>query len=262
MANAVRRHGCTGAHGSHARLHEQPNLDAAAMRLARGETLQQATAAAGYRAMTAASIHLSGDLSALQTEQMLVRQFCAQLAAPTTADLGVYRRAGDLWVIAATPFSAPLLSDAQSADRRVLELVNAARAQGRSCGGQPFPPAAPLKFSTLLQQAALAHARDMSLHSYLEHTARDGSTPAQRIAATGYEWRIVGENIAAGPTSADEVTRGWLASPEHCANLMDPRFTDTAVAFSVNRVSKQGVYWAQEFASPRTHPTHDAHPTR
>jgi uncharacterized protein YkwD len=256
IANAVRRQGCTGASGTHSRLHEHPNLDAAAMRLARGEPLEEATAGAGYRAMTAASIHLSGELTEAQITQSLAHQFCKQLAAPQTADLGVYHRGSNLWVIAATPFTAPLLDDASGADRRVLELVNAARAQGRSCGRQAFAPTTPLKFSPLLQQAALAHARDMSLHSYFEHRGRDGSTPAQRIAVTGYVYRMVGENIAAGPTSADEVARGWLASPEHCANIMDPRFTETAVAFSLNRQSASGVYWVQEFASPGAHPTH------
>ena len=42
----------------------------------------------------------------------------------------------------------------------------------------------------------------------------------------GYESRLTGENIAYGPVSAEEVVAGWLASPGHCENIMEPRFRD------------------------------------
>ena len=66
-----------------------------------------------------------------------------------------------------------------------------------------------------------------------------------------YKWRMVGENVASGPTTADEVMEGWLASPHHCENLMDPRYTDMGIAYVVDPKSESGVYWAQVFALPR-----------
>jgi uncharacterized protein YkwD len=51
--------------------------------------------------------------------------------------------------------------------------------------------------------------------------------------------------------TADIVVAGWLQSPEHCANLMDPAFRQMGVAYAVNPHNQAGVYWALEFATPR-----------
>ena len=44
--------------------------------------------------------------------------------------------------------------------------------------------------------------------------------------------------------------QGWLASPHHCENLMDPRFTELGVGFVFDADSDSGVYWTQVFAVP------------
>jgi len=66
----------------------------------------------------------------------------------------------------------------------------------------------------------------MALHDYLEHQDLSGHSPADRVRAIGYRETLVGENIAYGPQSADEVVQGWLDSPGHCENIMDPRFSE------------------------------------
>jgi len=86
---------------------------------------------------------------------------------------------------------------------------------------------------------------------YMNHTGRDGSSPAQRITRSGYRWSEVGENLASGVMTADEVVAGWLRSPEHCANLMDPLYRQMGVGFAVNPHDQRGVYWAMEFGTPR-----------
>jgi uncharacterized protein YkwD len=132
---------------------------------------------------------------------------------------------------------------------RVLELVNAARSRGQRCGQQYFSPAALLQESERLNEAARGHARDMARRNYFDHRAPDGSEPRDRVRRTGYRWKLIGENIAFGPESAEEVVAGWLASPGHCANLMDPRFRDAGVAVAKGR--KRGYfYWAQELGQP------------
>src|SRR5208282_395323 len=75
---------------------------------------------------------------------------------------------------------------------------------------------------------------------------------AQRVRAAGFQSRgVVGENVAAGAVNADEVVRGWLASPEHCENLMDGRFSQMGVAYAVNLESSSAIYWTQLLASSR-----------
>ena len=91
----------------------------------------------------------------------------------------------------------------------------------------------------------------MARHNLLEHRGRDGSSAADRVTRAGYDWRSVGENIAAGQPSPQEVVAGWLRSPGHCANLMEPRFTDMGVAYAVDQKSEAGIYWAQVFGRAR-----------
>ena len=64
----------------------------------------------------------------------------------------------------------------------------------------------------------------MARHDYFEHEDLSRHTPADRVRAIGYQEKLVGENIAYGPSTADEVVKGWLDSPGHCENIMDPRF--------------------------------------
>lgn len=133
---------------------------------------------------------------------------------------------------------------------RVVELVNEARSHGRRCGSQRFGPAPPLAVSRKLNDAAAGHARDMMRNNFFEHRGSDGSQPSDRVQSTGYKHRITGENIALGPESAEEVVAGWLASPGHCSNIMEPRFQDIGVAVASGKKRGQ-VYWVQEFGAPR-----------
>ena len=62
----------------------------------------------------------------------------------------------------------------------------------------------------------------------------------------------MGENIAYGPKSAEEVVQGWLSSPGHCENIMDPRFAEMGIAYAPGRASRRGLYWVQVLADPLT----------
>ena len=39
------------------------------------------------------------------------------------------------------------------------------------------------------------------------------------------------------------MVRGWLASPHHCANIMDPRFRELGVAYIISHRREQSIYW-------------------
>lgn len=133
---------------------------------------------------------------------------------------------------------------------RVVELVNAARSSGRQCGSRQWVAVPTLTVSRELNEAAAAHARDMARADVLEHRGTDGSQPRDRVVRTGYQPRITGENVALGPESAEKVVAGWLASPGHCENIMDPRFQHIGVALAVGKGQRKN-YWAQVFAAPK-----------
>jgi uncharacterized protein YkwD len=146
-------------------------------------------------------------------------------------------------VLLAAPAGALALTDPQRVARRVLALVNAARAVRRSCGAQTYPAVAPLAWSEQLATAARLHAVDMERHAFFDHTGSDGSDPITRVARAGYRPRAAGENLAFNQESAEEVVRGWLASPHHCANIMDPHFRELGLAYVISRRREQSIYW-------------------
>jgi uncharacterized protein YkwD len=134
---------------------------------------------------------------------------------------------------------------------RALQLVNEARARGAQCGSQSFGPAPPLTLSGTLAGVAFGHATDMAVHDYFEHQDLSGQSPADRVRAAGYSEKLVGENIAYGPKSVEEVVTGWLASPGHCRNIMDPHFVQMGIGLAPGRAARHGLFWVQLLAEPR-----------
>ncbi|WP_148862181.1 CAP domain-containing protein [Marinobacter fonticola] len=133
----------------------------------------------------------------------------------------------------------------------MLERVNEARATRRSCGGESYAVAGPLTYSCTLEKAARSHSEDMAAGAFLSHTGSDDSSVSQRVDATGYAWRAVGENIASGNVSIAVIFEGWLASAGHCANIMNPKFEEFGAARAESSADDGGNYWTQVFAKPR-----------
>lgn len=249
--NDVRERGCEGKRGVATPLRAQRRLDNAARRLMRsGGRLGEVLKSVDYRAMHSSSIQISNVDNDAEAARAFARRSCGQVLDPENREVGLARRGKDVYIIIAAPFAAPALENAAAVRARVLVLANEARARSRRCGSKQFSAAQPLRLSDTLSKAALAHSRDMADHSSMAHEGSNGSTPAERVTRAKYKWRVVGENVAAGPTTADEVMQGWLASPHHCENIMDPRFTELGVGFVFDTDSDSGVYWTQVFAVP------------
>jgi len=148
---------------------------------------------------------------------------------------------------APSPAPSPDPTPAQPTDfaSEMLRLVNDARRSGYDCGSRGvFAATAALTLESRLATAAQGHADDMDSQSYFSHTGRDGSTVGSRVTRQGYAWSRVGENIAYGYADADRVMAGWLSSDGHCANIMNPGYTELGVG-------KGGLYWVQVFARPQ-----------
>jgi uncharacterized protein YkwD len=252
-ANAARLHGCEAA-GTRGPLRTplfyNVQLQQAAQRYSHGASLQSAIAESGYLAARSAGIRLSGPTNDAQMESMLITHDCRTVQDSGMKEFGAEQRGHDVWMIFAAPVVLPARGDAASVSRVILDRVNAARAAGRRCGGKYFAAAAPLALDPTLTQAALEHSRDMAEHDAFDHRGHDGSTPSVRVTRAGFgAHRIVGENIAAGAMTPAEVTDGWLASPAHCENIMDSRFTLIGIAFAENLHTASSVFWTQDFAA-------------
>jgi uncharacterized protein YkwD len=253
VVNALRERGCGGVRPAGELAQRNGALDAVARELARGRTLADALARAGYPAARSSSFHVRGSRDEAAIRGLLEARYCADINDPDFRELGVHASGDETWIVMAgrlePPFAA--VQDPAAVAARVLELVNAARAQARRCGRQRFAAAPPLTMSTALMAAASVHALDMAERGWLGHEGSDGSFVADRVARTGYAWQGVGENVAAGQRDADAAVAAWLESVGHCATLMDPRFAETGVAFALAPGKNPAIYWAQVFATPR-----------
>jgi uncharacterized protein YkwD len=234
-------------------LRPREALERVARDLAHGDQLQPSMDAAGYRATRSSALSIRGDSVGAQAAEMLAKPgACRQLQDGAMTEVGIYLDERQLWIVMAAPFAPSVGMSEQAAGRRVLDLVNQARATPRYCGNRKFNAARPVRWNDTLAGASQLHAEDMARNNYFSHSGRDGSNPAQRVERAGYRYRTTGENIAAGgQMQADDAVAGWIKSPGHCANLMNPAFTEMGAAFAVNRGSEMGVYWAQAFGTPR-----------
>ena len=226
-----------------------PSPVLAAVDPGRERSLGDALKASGYRAGAATSIMFSGPGDAAEIGRLVEVRHCRTLLDPRYSQVGV-ARSGNSWRInLARPLLTEGLRDWREAGKAVLRLVNEARGQPRACGDGQFQRTRPLAWNDALAEAALAHSRDMASRDYFSHVDPSGASVRQRVASAGYRWRYVGENIAAGLGSPEQVVAGWLASPGHCANLMSPDFVDMGAAYAVEPASKLDIYWTQTFGA-------------
>jgi uncharacterized protein YkwD len=152
-------------------------------------------------------------------------------------------------LVTANVFAADCgLGDVQ---REALAHINAVRAAGQRCGVRPMPPVPPLAWDVSLYAAAAAHSQDMATRNYLEHRTRDGRSVRDRVAAHHYSMRSLGENIAGGDTSVAQVMHSWLASTDHCENIMEAGFRDVGVACAQQRGTEYGTYWTMVLGRKR-----------
>jgi len=245
----LREGGCGGTLPAARPLLHSVQLDHAAEQWAAGRTPAEAARLNGYEAESTAGLHITGpNASAIQ---LLRRANCRTVTDRDLRDVGIYQRGLDTWLVLAAPYVAPSSAQTSLLSMRALQLVNDVRARGTRCGEHSFGPVAPVRLSDTLATVASGHAIDMAEHNYFEHQDLSGRSPADRVRAVGYREKLVGENIAYGPKSADEVVQGWIDSPDHCENIMDPRFAEMGIAFASGQSAKHGLYWVQLLAAPR-----------
>lgn len=211
--------------------------------------LQQALARAAYPMVNVQAISLSGPRDAQSAMTALQESFCQVVLDPQFVDIGVSRQDRDWRIVLARPLLGRL-GDWQAEGQKLLEQINSVRGQVHQCGGQSFAAAAPLAWNATLAIPAESHSRAMANGNFFDHRDRDGRTPGDRAELAGYSGQQIGENIAAGHDSARAVVDGWLASPGHCANLMNPKFSELGAAYAVDPKSDAGIYWTALFGAP------------
>lgn len=109
-----------------------------------------------------------------------------------------------------------------------------------------------LKENTRLDLAATLKLKDMFEGQYFEHLSPSGAGPAEVVKQAGYEFILVGENLALGNFADDKtLVQGWMNSPGHRANILNSRFQEIGVAVAKGIFEGRETWLAvQEFALP------------
>jgi uncharacterized protein YkwD len=126
----------------------------------------------------------------------------------------------------------------QTLNHEVLTAVNTFRAE-HGLGK--------LRESQALDRSARQHSLEMGRDGYFAHPSANGTSFWQRIrryyVARHYSYWSVGENLLWSSPSVDAAgaMKLWIASPEHLANLLTPRWRELGVS-AVRVVNAPGVF--------------------
>ena len=151
----------------------------------------------------------------------------------------LFAAAGKFLLAAAFFFFSSTSARAQlqrnDSERQLFESVNRERnSQGLS----------PLQWDSALFKAARKHALLMLDLNQLEHQLPGEPGLDTRAAEAGARFGMIAENIAIGP-DPDTIHHGWMHSPGHRKNILDPRLTSIGIA--VVR-GPGGLYAVQDFS--------------
>ncbi|NJL63143.1 MAG: hypothetical protein HC903_16580 [Methylacidiphilales bacterium] len=144
----------------------------------------------------------------------------------------------------ATQAPAPASPVTNNFIQEVLDLTNIERAKGGLTA---------LQLNPNLNAAAQNHSEDMALRDYFSHTGVNGSSSGDRATSAGYQFSYLGENIAAGYITPQEVVQGWMNSPGHRANIMNANYREMGLGYYYLDNDTGNVnynyYWTQEFGT-------------
>ena len=117
---------------------------------------------------------------------------------------------------------------------------------------------AALRYHRDLELSAQAHAQDMFDRDYFSHENPEGQRSGDRIKKTGYgvvnaqechcSYKVfLGENIAKGQTSVEQVIREWMQSPSHKEAILSRDYRDIGVGI-INNI------WVLNFGAVEINP--------
>jgi uncharacterized protein YkwD len=105
---------------------------------------------------------------------------------------------------------------------RMLDSVNAIRT---SAG------VSQLQLNSQLTSAAATHSRDMSNQNRPWHFGSDGSSPLDRVARSGYQGVLVGENISETYENETETLAAWMKEPATRNVILAPQARNLGIAW-------------------------------
>ena len=101
-----------------------------------------------------------------------------------------------------------------------------------------------------LNRVAAAYSEAMVRRGFYGHVDPDGHDVGDRLRAANYPTLVSAENIARGQPSPAEVVAGWMASPGHRANILNPDLQRIGAGYAFTGTPPYHHYWTHVFATP------------
>lgn len=111
-----------------------------------------------------------------------------------------------------------------------------------------------LTMSPTLVREAQRKVDDMFKEQYFAHVSPNGTTIGDLAKDAGYDYVIIGENLAEGDfTSSADVVAAWMQSPGHRANILKTGYREIGIAARRDVFEGHTTWLAvQEFGTPRS----------
>ena len=107
----------------------------------------------------------------------------------------------------------------------------------------------PVVWNPTLADQATEYACEMIVYDFFAHVNPvTGSHLDDRADEFGYDYQMIGENLAAGQATPDQAMWDWMNSDGHRANILNPHFTELGVGVRIG--GEYDIYWVQEFGLP------------
>lgn len=179
---------------------------------------------------------------------MLARQF---FRSRRTAATALVAALAALFVVGAAQADSQLEPCADAADlARAVHRLNELRQHADApCVGSGSDRQV-LSWNSRLAASAQQQASDLALRDLLSHVDAQQRGLGARLRQAGYAAAGAGENLAAGQTDFDDTLQAWLASPQHCANLMQAEFRDVGLSCVQRRGSRYERFWVAHLGTP------------
>ncbi|HVH86451.1 MAG TPA: CAP domain-containing protein [Terriglobales bacterium] len=136
------------------------------------------------------------------------------------------------WLTLSLPLAGQEITSTTDMERQIFEWTNQERAKVN---------APPLNWDNHLVIAARLHSDEMAKQKELSHQLKGEPVFTERLSEQGARFSAAAENIGFGD-DAETLQSGWMHSPLHRANLLNPVYTEMGVGIvrSGNRL------WATE----------------
>lgn len=110
----------------------------------------------------------------------------------------------------------------------------------------------PLQESPRLDTSAAMKAEDMLQNQYFAHESPSGVKIADLAKNVGYDFILIGENLALGNFKDDQVlVQAWMDSPGHRANILNNKYQEIGVAVVRGVFEGKSTWFAvQHFGEP------------